>query len=121
VLGAILTAMATPFDADLRVDEAATIALAHHLVEHGSDGLVVAGTTGEASTLNDQEDRPLPARRARDGRTPQRGGGHRRAATRPSVHLTPGLETGGRRLVWPHPSSAGGSSPRRGDRGSACR
>lgn len=55
MLGAILTAMATPFDADLRVDEAATISLAHHLVEHGSDGLVVAGTTGEASTLNDQE------------------------------------------------------------------
>ena len=55
VLGAILTAMATPFDADLRVDEAATISLAHHLVEHGSDGLVVAGTTGEASTLDDQE------------------------------------------------------------------
>ena len=55
VFGAILTAMATPFDADLRVDEAATVALAHHLVEHGSDGLVMAGTTGEASTLTDDE------------------------------------------------------------------
>jgi 4-hydroxy-tetrahydrodipicolinate synthase len=55
VLGAILTAMATPFDADGRVDEAATIGLAHHLVEHGSDGLVMAGTTGEASTLTDDE------------------------------------------------------------------
>ena len=55
MLGAILTAMATPFDADLRVDEAATVSLAHHLVEHGSDGLVVAGTTGEASTLTDAE------------------------------------------------------------------
>ena len=55
VLGAILTAMATPFDADLRVDEAATVRLAHHLVEHGSDGLVMAGTTGEASTLTDDE------------------------------------------------------------------
>ena len=55
MLGAILTAMATPFDPDLRVDEAASAALANHLVDHGSDGLVVAGTTGEASTLNDEE------------------------------------------------------------------
>ena len=55
VLGSILTAMATPFDPDLRVDEAATVSLANHLVEHGSDGLVMAGTTGEASTLNDDE------------------------------------------------------------------
>lgn len=55
VLGTILTAMVTPFDADLRVDEAATVALAHHLIEHGSDGLVMAGTTGEASTLTDDE------------------------------------------------------------------
>jgi 4-hydroxy-tetrahydrodipicolinate synthase len=55
VLGAILTAMATPFDADLRVDEAAAARLANHLVEHGSDGLVMAGTTGEASTLSDDE------------------------------------------------------------------
>ena len=55
VFGAILTAMVTPFDADLRVDEAAAAALAHHLVEHGSDGLVMAGTTGEASTLTDDE------------------------------------------------------------------
>ncbi len=55
MLGAILTAMATPFDADLRVDEAAAARLAHHLVDHGSDGLVMAGTTGEASTLTDDE------------------------------------------------------------------
>jgi 4-hydroxy-tetrahydrodipicolinate synthase len=54
-LGAILTAMVTPFDADLRVDEDATVALMHHLVGHGSDGLVICGTTGEAATLNDEE------------------------------------------------------------------
>ena len=59
VLGTILTAMVTPFDADLRVDEAAAAQLAHHLVEHGSDGLVIAGTTGEASTLNDEEQAAL--------------------------------------------------------------
>jgi 4-hydroxy-tetrahydrodipicolinate synthase len=54
-LGAILTAMVTPFDERGRVDEEAAVALMHHLVEHGSDGLVVCGTTGEASTLTDAE------------------------------------------------------------------
>ncbi len=54
-LGAILTAMVTPFDEQLRVDEDATVALMHHLVEHGSDGLVICGTTGEAATLSDEE------------------------------------------------------------------
>jgi 4-hydroxy-tetrahydrodipicolinate synthase len=55
VLGAVLTAMVTPFDADGRVDEPATAALARHLLDNGSDGLVMAGTTGEASTLDDDE------------------------------------------------------------------
>jgi 4-hydroxy-tetrahydrodipicolinate synthase len=54
-LGAILTAMVTPFDAHGRVDEEAAVRLMHHLVDHGSDGLVVCGTTGEASTLTDEE------------------------------------------------------------------
>jgi len=54
-LGTILTAMVTPFDADGHIDEEAAVALMHHLVEHGSDGLVICGTTGEASTLNDDE------------------------------------------------------------------
>jgi 4-hydroxy-tetrahydrodipicolinate synthase len=54
-LGTILTAMVTPFDADGNVDEEAAVALMHHLIEHGSDGLVICGTTGEASTLDDEE------------------------------------------------------------------
>ena len=54
-LGTILTAMVTPFDADLAVDHAALAALAEHLVANGSDGLVVAGTTGESPTLRDDE------------------------------------------------------------------
>jgi len=54
-LGAILTAMVTPFDAQLRVDEEATVALMEHLVAHGSDGVVACGTTGEAATLTDEE------------------------------------------------------------------
>jgi 4-hydroxy-tetrahydrodipicolinate synthase len=54
-LGSILTAMVTPFDADGRVDEEAAVMLMHHLLAHGSDGLVICGTTGEASTLTDEE------------------------------------------------------------------
>jgi 4-hydroxy-tetrahydrodipicolinate synthase len=54
-LGSILTAMVTPFDADGRVDDEAAVMLMNQLVEHGSDGLVVCGTTGEASTLSDEE------------------------------------------------------------------
>jgi 4-hydroxy-tetrahydrodipicolinate synthase len=54
-LGAILTAMVTPFDSDGAIREDATRRLARHLVEHGSDGVVVAGTTGEAPTLDDAE------------------------------------------------------------------
>src|SRR5947199_8527217 len=47
--------MVTPFDARDRVDEEAAVALMHHLVEHGSDGVVVCGSTGEAATLSDEE------------------------------------------------------------------
>jgi 4-hydroxy-tetrahydrodipicolinate synthase len=54
-LGAILTAMVTPFDAQGRVDEEAAVNLMHYLADHGSDGLVVCGTTGEATTLTDDE------------------------------------------------------------------
>jgi 4-hydroxy-tetrahydrodipicolinate synthase len=51
----VITAMATPFDGDGEVDAAAAGRLAAYLLENGSDGLVVAGTTGEAATLSDQE------------------------------------------------------------------
>ncbi|GAA4852847.1 4-hydroxy-tetrahydrodipicolinate synthase [Saccharopolyspora rosea] len=54
-LGAVLTAIVTPFDEDLRVDESAFTTLLHHLADHGSDGFVVCGTTGEAPTLTDAE------------------------------------------------------------------
>ncbi len=47
--------MVTPFDADGGVDEEAAVRVMHHLVEHGSDGLVMCGTTGEASTMTDEE------------------------------------------------------------------
>src|SRR5437870_740605 len=51
VLGELLTAIVTPFRADGSVDLDAFRALASHLVEHGSDGIIVAGTTGESPTL----------------------------------------------------------------------
>jgi 4-hydroxy-tetrahydrodipicolinate synthase len=54
-LGTILTAIVTPFDANLRINEEAFVALMRHLGENGSDGFVVAGTTGEASTMTDEE------------------------------------------------------------------
>jgi len=54
-LGAIITAIVTPFDEKGQVDEEAFVDLLHHLAAHGSDGFVVCGTTGEASTLTDEE------------------------------------------------------------------
>ena len=54
-LGTILTAMATPFTADLQVDRIAFARLAEYLLSSGSDGLVIAGTTGESPTLSDDE------------------------------------------------------------------
>jgi 4-hydroxy-tetrahydrodipicolinate synthase len=53
--GAILTAIVTPFDDDGAIDETAFVELMAHLAEHGSDGFVVCGTTGEAATLDDEE------------------------------------------------------------------
>jgi 4-hydroxy-tetrahydrodipicolinate synthase len=55
MLGEILTAMVTPFHADGSVDYDRFRELAQHLVDHGSDGVVVTGTTGESPTLTDEE------------------------------------------------------------------
>jgi 4-hydroxy-tetrahydrodipicolinate synthase len=51
----LLTAMITPFHGDGAVNEEAAVAMARHLLANGSHGLVVAGTTGEAATLTDDE------------------------------------------------------------------
>jgi 4-hydroxy-tetrahydrodipicolinate synthase len=53
--GGLITAMVTPFDRDGDVDLAAAEKLAAWLLDNGSDGLVVAGTTGEGPTLDDHE------------------------------------------------------------------
>ncbi len=51
----LFTAMVTPFHADGSVNDEAGVALARWLLEQGSHGLVVCGTTGEASTMTDEE------------------------------------------------------------------
>ena len=88
-LGAILTPMVTPFDARGRVDEEAAVRLANYLLEHGSDGIVVCGTTGEAATLSDEEHLGmigLIAREVGDRGTVVAGVGSN--DTRHAVHLT---------------------------------
>jgi 4-hydroxy-tetrahydrodipicolinate synthase len=55
MLGRVLTAIVTPFHDDGTIDFGAFQELAQHLVEHGSDGVVVSGTTGESPTLSDDE------------------------------------------------------------------
>lgn len=54
--GRVLTAMVTPFTSDGAVDLDAVQRLATHLVDHGSDGIVVSGTTGESPTTTSEED-----------------------------------------------------------------
>jgi 4-hydroxy-tetrahydrodipicolinate synthase len=88
-LGAILTAIVTPFDDDLNVDEEAFVDLLNHLAAHGSDGFVVCGTTGEASTLTDEEHLrvvELAVQNRPDGATIVAGTGSN--DTRHAVHLT---------------------------------
>src|SRR5438067_675234 len=54
-LGAILVPMVTPLDDSGWVDDEAAVRLMNHLIDHGCDGLVICGTTGEAATLSDEE------------------------------------------------------------------
>jgi 4-hydroxy-tetrahydrodipicolinate synthase len=93
-LGAILTAIVTPFHEDGSINEESFVALMQHLAANGSDGFVVAGTTGEASTMTDEEqlrvielavlERPtLP-----DGRNATIVAGTGTNDTRHAVHLT---------------------------------
>ncbi len=55
VLGRLLVAMATPFDDAGALDLEGAAVLARHLVDHGCDGILVAGTTGESPTLDHAE------------------------------------------------------------------
>ncbi|HEY0515803.1 MAG TPA: 4-hydroxy-tetrahydrodipicolinate synthase [Solirubrobacteraceae bacterium] len=88
-LGAVLTAIITPFDERNRVNEEAFVTLMRHLAEHGSDGFVVAGTTGEASTLSEEEQLGLIALAVAE-RPPGKSiiAGTGTNDTRQAVHLT---------------------------------
>ena len=90
MLGEVLTAMVTPFDERGAVNLDAFRRLAAHLLENGSDGLVVAGTTGESPTLSDEERFELFAVAVEVAR--ERGGnvvaGTGTYSTAHSVHLT---------------------------------
>ncbi|MDQ7844841.1 MAG: 4-hydroxy-tetrahydrodipicolinate synthase [Armatimonadota bacterium] len=96
IFGRVLTAMATPFDADGAVNWGEAARLARHLVDHGSDGIVVAGTTGESPTLSDEE-------KVRLFRTVKEAVGDRAAVvagtgtydTRHSIHLSREAERAG--------------------------
>ncbi|MBT0995768.1 4-hydroxy-tetrahydrodipicolinate synthase [Cellulomonas sp. DKR-3] len=59
--GSVLSAMVTPFTSDGALDVDAAVALARHLVDHGHDGLVLNGTTGEAPTTHAPEKAELIA------------------------------------------------------------
>lgn len=93
-LGTILTAIVTPFDEQGRVDEGSFVALMAHLVEHGSEGFVVCGTTGEAATLTDEEHLALIGLAVRERPTLPGGkpatvvGGTGSNDTRHAIHLT---------------------------------
>jgi 4-hydroxy-tetrahydrodipicolinate synthase len=89
VLGSVLTAIVTPFREDGSVDFDAFQRLARFLVEHGSDGVVVAGTTGESPTLSDEERLDMIAAAIEAvGDTSSVVAGTGTYSTQHSVHLT---------------------------------
>ena len=57
--GELITAMVTPFNEDLSVDYPSLEKLVNHLIETGSDGILVAGTTGETPTLSHEEEHEI--------------------------------------------------------------
>jgi 4-hydroxy-tetrahydrodipicolinate synthase len=87
----MLTAIVTPFDREGKVNEESFVALMAHLAENGSDGFIVAGTTGEASTLTDEEQFglfDLAVKERPPGTTIVAGTGTN--DTRHAIHLTEG-------------------------------
>jgi 4-hydroxy-tetrahydrodipicolinate synthase len=87
----MLTAIVTPFDREGKVNEESFVALMAHLAENGSDGFIVAGTTGEASTLTDEEQFglfDLAVKERPSGTTIVAGTGTN--DTRHAIHLTEG-------------------------------
>ncbi len=92
--GEVLTAMITPFHANGDLDLDGAVKLAKWLVEQGNDGLVIAGTTGEASTLTDDEQFSLVEAIAGAVTVPVVAGAGSND-TRHAVHLTAGMAARG--------------------------
>lgn len=92
--GPVVTAMVTPFDDDLGVDYDEAVTLARWLADHGSTGLVLAGTTGESPTLTDDEKIEL-FRSVAEAVTVPVVAGVGSADTRHSVELTRAAATTG--------------------------
>ena len=85
----LLTAMVTPFRADGSVDEEKAVEIGRYLLANGSHGLVVAGTTGEAATMTDEEHLGLIELIARElGDEATVVGGTGSNDTRHAIHLT---------------------------------
>jgi 4-hydroxy-tetrahydrodipicolinate synthase len=94
--GRLLTAMVTPFRDDLSLDLDGAARLAQHLVETGSDGIVVTGTTGEVPTLTFEEKIELykVVKRTVEG-TAAVVAGTGNYSTEESIHLTRAAERAG--------------------------
>ena len=110
--GPVLTAMVTPFDDEGNLDLDGAARLARWLADHGSDGLVVAGSTGEATALSDDEKRDL-WRVVAEAVTVPVVAGSGTADTRHSIELTAAAEAAGAAAVlavtpyYSRPSQAG--------------
>lgn len=96
----LLTAMVTPFRPDGGVAEDAAVALGRHLLAHGSNGLVIGGTTGESATLTDAELFALVELMARElGDEGTIVGGAGANDTRHAAELTEGVVAAGAEAV----------------------
>jgi len=101
VFGRLLTAMVTPFDDHGALDANRIKKLVDHLIDHGTEGLVVAGTTGESPTLSHEEKLTLFAEviEASAGRVPVIAGTGSNN-TKTTIELTKEAEKNRRR--WRH-------------------
>ena len=96
----LLTAMVTPFRADGSVDEEKAVEIGRYLLANGSHGLVVAGTTGEAATMTDEEQialvRLLVSELGSEGSMVAGAGSN---DTRHAIHLTEAVIEAGAQAV----------------------
>lgn len=113
--GRVLTAMVTPFNDDYSVNYNEAAKLAKYLVANGSDGIVVAGSTGEAATLSKDEKLELfrtVLDAVGDSATVIAGTGSN--DTRASIEMTQAAEKRGRSSAGRAPAlQAGGQQPGR--------